>query len=71
LFDSGAGDRLLLYAAATGRRPWESGKWLPAVGVLGALCNTLDASFNLTATEIFIEYSTLTQNFLRGIRIKP
>jgi hypothetical protein len=63
-------DRFDLYAA-TMRRPSERGRSLPVVGILCALCNTLDAVFMLTATEFFIKHSINTQDFLRRIRIKP
>jgi hypothetical protein len=62
-------DRFDLYAA-TMRRPSERGRSLPVVGILCALCNTLDAVFMLTATEFFIKHSINTQDFLRRIRIK-
>ena len=52
-------------------RPWESGKAPPVALILGALCKTLDAIFLLTASEVFIKYSTGTQDFLRRIRVKP
>jgi hypothetical protein len=62
-------DRLLLYAAAM--EPCEQGKAHPVALVLSELCNTLDISFVMAASAIFIAYSESAEDFLRNIRVKP
>jgi hypothetical protein len=51
--------------------PCEQGKAHPVALVLSELCNTLDISFVMAASAIFIAYSESAEDFLRNIRVKP
>jgi hypothetical protein len=63
-------DRFDLYIAAM-RRPRKAKGEPPVVGVLCGLCDARDIAFSTMATACFVNDSSLTQEFLRKIRVKP